>query len=224
VVHGELPLQRYVGLNKNVGPQYVRGISEWSNDSSWNDGALWVAYSVNKEDIWVSRIPLGSSEDAWNTYSPKWAPAEAHGDQVILKDMDPYDYARAFQVFPAKTKISISFDVVVSKVSGTPLEIELFGDSTSHAPIRWELTEKDFTSNPLPCSIEADVNTCRFTLFKGDTPVTKTMTFDRELPPFTGISFRTGWPRPIVDRAKSSVRDDAPYILTTYTIQSLKIQ
>jgi hypothetical protein len=40
------------------GPQYVRGISEWSSDGSWKDDAMWVAYSVNKEDVWVSRIPI----------------------------------------------------------------------------------------------------------------------------------------------------------------------
>ena len=27
VVHGEVPLQRYPGLNKNIGAQYVRGAS-----------------------------------------------------------------------------------------------------------------------------------------------------------------------------------------------------
>jgi len=42
VVHSELPLQRYVGEHKNVGPQYVRGISEWSNDGTWKDNAIWV--------------------------------------------------------------------------------------------------------------------------------------------------------------------------------------
>jgi hypothetical protein len=58
VVFGDKPPLRHPGLNKVAGPQYVRGISEWSNDGSWKDPAMWVAYSVNKEDIWVSRIPV----------------------------------------------------------------------------------------------------------------------------------------------------------------------
>lgn len=56
--------QRYEGKNKNTGAQYVRGIDEWSSDGSWKDsGALWVVYSMNKEDILVSRIPLPVTPD-----------------------------------------------------------------------------------------------------------------------------------------------------------------
>ena len=58
VVFGDKPPLRYPGLHKVPGPQYVRGISEWSSDGSWKDSAMWVCYSVNKEDIWVSRVPL----------------------------------------------------------------------------------------------------------------------------------------------------------------------
>ena len=58
VVFGDKPPMRHPGLHKVPGPQYVRGISEWSSDGSWKDGAMWVAYSVNKEDVWVSRIPV----------------------------------------------------------------------------------------------------------------------------------------------------------------------
>jgi hypothetical protein len=58
VVFGEKPPLRHPGLHKGPGPQYVRGISEWSSDGSWKDRAMWVAFSVNKEDVWVSRIPV----------------------------------------------------------------------------------------------------------------------------------------------------------------------
>jgi hypothetical protein len=59
VLHGDVPPLRYPGLYKSPGPQYVRGISEWSSDGSFADArrAMWVCYSVNKEDIWVSRVP-----------------------------------------------------------------------------------------------------------------------------------------------------------------------
>jgi hypothetical protein len=58
VIFGEKPPLRYPGKYKAPGPQYVRGISEWSSDGSWKDDAMWICYSVNKEDIWVSRIPV----------------------------------------------------------------------------------------------------------------------------------------------------------------------
>ena len=224
VVHGELPLQRYVGLNKNVGPQYVRGISEWSNDGSWENGALWVAYSVNKEDIWISRIPLTNAADAWNTYSPKWAPVEVRNDGVVLEDHDPCDYARAFKVFPARTKVSVSFDVLTSKAGDALLEIELLSGSTSRSAIRWELTKKNFISDHFPCRIEADAQTHKFTLFISSAPVAKDHPLSEPSAAFTGISFRTGPPRPIIDRAKTSVTNDSPTQPTTYTIQRLVIQ
>jgi hypothetical protein len=225
VVHGELPLQRYVGLNKNVGPQYVRGISEWSNDGSWKDDAVWVAYSVNKEDIWISRIPLTNSADAWNTYSPKWAPVSlTKTEGVTLEDQDPYDYARAFQVFPVITKVTVSFDVFTSEAGNAPLEIELLSGSTSRCPVRWELTSKDFNGNRLPCRIEADTQTGKFTLFLSGEPVVKNAPLSEPTAAFTGISFRTSPPRPIIDRAKTSVTNDFPTTLTSFTIQRLKIQ
>jgi hypothetical protein len=57
IVRGDHPPLRFPGLYKVDGPQYVRGVSEWSSDGSWNDDGVWIAYSMGKEDIWVSRIP-----------------------------------------------------------------------------------------------------------------------------------------------------------------------
>ena len=58
IVNGDRPPIRFPGLYKVEGPQYVRGISEWSTDGSRKDDAVWIAYSMNKEDIWVSRVPV----------------------------------------------------------------------------------------------------------------------------------------------------------------------
>jgi hypothetical protein len=58
IVNGDHPPLRFAGLNKLEGPQYVRGISEWSSDGTWRDDAIWIAYSLGKEDIYVSRIPV----------------------------------------------------------------------------------------------------------------------------------------------------------------------
>jgi hypothetical protein len=48
---------RFPGLYKVEGAQYPRGISAWSTDNSRHDDAVYVAYSVGKEDIYVSRLP-----------------------------------------------------------------------------------------------------------------------------------------------------------------------
>ncbi len=100
-VHGELPDQRFPGKFKNIGPQYTRGIVEGNGTPPDSARATWIAYSVNKEDIWVSRVPVpirgrvdapvddnfestpaGSLPEGWNIYSPAWAPVRV----VDVKD------------------------------------------------------------------------------------------------------------------------------------------
>src|SRR5690606_13620507 len=87
LVNGEISAMRYGGAYKSYGPQYVRGIQE--GDGLPPDGGLWVSYSMNKEDLWVAKIPVpvqeSTDEDAaddfgkagtlnkWNLYSPLWA-------------------------------------------------------------------------------------------------------------------------------------------------------
>jgi len=157
-VHSEVPPRRYYGTYKDWGPQYVRGIEEGNGNPA--DGALWVTYSVNKEDIWVGRVPLpvlGAVEKpasdrfdeqntnghvvGWNTYSPKWASVSiadfpGHGNRSLkLSDMDPYDYARAVHVFPAGSKCSISWRIFIQDVGRADLEVELL-DRHGRRPVR----------------------------------------------------------------------------------------
>ena len=58
---------RYGGNYKSFGPQYVRGIQE--GNGTPHDGDLWVTYSVNKDVLWGSHIPV-----------PCLAHASAHAD------------------------------------------------------------------------------------------------------------------------------------------------
>ena len=136
VVHGEVPVKRYWGIEKRPGPQYVRGIVEGNGNPPGDD--LWVVYSVNKEDIWISRIPAlvkrtvdgpvkddfnnmvtGGIVTGWNIYSPLWCPVKIVEDPVspekclMLKDFDPYDYARATRVFGQEDKQQITFDLFI---------------------------------------------------------------------------------------------------------------
>lgn len=148
-VSGEVPPQRYTGLNKNFGPQYFRGITEGNGNPPGNK--MWVVYSNNKEDVWIANLTtpiMGEVEehvsqnfnsvktadelDRWNLYVPKWAPIEIVNDlggvnKVLqLKDEEPYDYAKAERVFPKSKKVEISFRVFPYGVElGKALEVEV---------------------------------------------------------------------------------------------------
>ncbi len=114
LVQGEVPPMRYGGNYKSYGPQYTRGIQEGNGIPP--DSNLWVTYSMNKEDIWVSRIPVPvrlnqpahandhfntkkklSELTEWNIYSPLWHRyCWKKNDNIwlTLKDKDPFDYAK----------------------------------------------------------------------------------------------------------------------------------
>lgn len=162
-VYGEVPYRRYPGLAKNNGPQYMRGIAEGNPQPP--DGAMWMVFSVNKEDIWVTRIPVpirgavdapvhdefdnmkaGGVVTDWNVYSPRWAPVEvadfpsAKNKSLQLADGDPYDYARAVRVFPLSKKGAVSFKLM-AKQANAQMNINL--DSPhGKRPVRIILNDK----------------------------------------------------------------------------------
>ncbi len=163
-VHGELPDQRFGGGFKNMGPQYVRGIVEGNGVPPDSAAATWITYSVNKEDIWIARVPVpltasstgpvkdnfeanpvGTLPAGWNTYSPLWAPVRVvdassdAGKALELRDEDPYDYARAIRVFPATHGVKISFKLLARQTTAR-LEIELL-DAAGARPVRLALGE-----------------------------------------------------------------------------------
>jgi hypothetical protein len=50
--------RRYVGRYKDIGPSnYQRGLLE-NNSADIPGTDMWLTYSMSKEDIWVSRIPV----------------------------------------------------------------------------------------------------------------------------------------------------------------------
>jgi hypothetical protein len=157
VVDGEESFRRYPGADKTPGLQYVRGIAEGNPQPP--DGAMWLAYSVNKEEIWVSRIPVpirgavnepvhdsfnnmtpGGVVTNWNIYSPRWAPVavvdfpSADNRSLELKDYDPYNYARAVRVFPMSTRGEIAFRAL-AKQTGREMDIEV-DDPHGRRPVR----------------------------------------------------------------------------------------
>ena len=156
LVNGEITSMRYGGNYKSYGPQYVRGLE--ANATS-PDGNCWVTYSMNKEDIWVTSIPVPVKDKVdqdvnddftqlpaanalkeWNIYSPLWAPVsiekEANGTQVLaIKDKDPFDYAKAEHVLPAAKRMTATFSVTPQQDNQGNLHIE-FQDGKGTAGIR----------------------------------------------------------------------------------------
>ncbi|RPJ54000.1 MAG: hypothetical protein EHM23_29855 [Acidobacteria bacterium] len=162
-VQGEVPPRRYNGTDKAFGMQYVRGIAEGDGNPPGND--LWVAYSSNKEDVWVSRIPVpvrgtvkkpvrddfngGTTDDLeWNLHTPLWAqvgiaPVPSAGNRSLeLRDSEPADYAKAVRVFPESFELSARFKVQAKQANHGRLEIELADRHGYRPPIRLFFTEK----------------------------------------------------------------------------------
>lgn len=150
LLNGEVPPRRFFGRAKDFGLQYVRGIAEGNGRPPGDD--LWVTYSSNKEDIWISRVPLplrdtvdepvadtfdqvppGGRLPGWTTYRPRWADVRVaafpsrRNRSLRLEDRDPYDYARAIRVFPQSREVDVSFTVFAQQDRHGRLEIELLG-------------------------------------------------------------------------------------------------
>lgn len=134
LVHGEVPPMRFGGFWKDYGPQYMRGIAEGMERP---DDAVWVAYTVNKEDVWVARLPLPVTgketeerirdgfED-FTIYSPKWAPVRVVSPHLLrLADFDRYDYAKAERVLCEAEYQEICFAVIPYQDSYGTLYCEL---------------------------------------------------------------------------------------------------
>jgi len=148
---GEVPPIRFQGFHKDIGLQYPRGIAEGNGNPPGNQ--MWNTWSVNKEDIWVSRthLPISGTVnkhvnqdfnsaktvadlELWNIYIPTWAPISIVTDPkndknkcLQLCDEEPYDYALAERIFPESRKLNIEFRVFVSKVGQAVLRVEVQG-------------------------------------------------------------------------------------------------
>lgn len=164
LVQGEVPPRRFYGRWKDFGPCYTRGIVEGNGNPPGND--MWVTYSMNKEDMWVSRIPLpiryrvegsvhddfddmepGGNVEEWNIYAPLWAPAgvvdfpSAGNRSLELQDQDPYDYARAIRVFDEDNLVEVRMRVMAKQSDTGMLEIDVV-DRYGNRPVRLSFTEE----------------------------------------------------------------------------------
>jgi hypothetical protein len=162
IIHGDVPPIRYKGRAKGAGPQYIRGIAEWAGDpetiKKFGQSAIWIIYSISKEDIWISRIavpvkvdttdavddtfddmPTGQRVPNWHTYVPTWTQVDiakdSQGNNQFLEmvDSDPVDYARAIRTFPTSRAGTVSFRLQAEQTDHGRMEIDLLGKENARA-------------------------------------------------------------------------------------------
>ena len=156
LVHGDITPERHGGGYKNYGPQYTRGIQEGNGTPP--DGNLWVTYSNNKEDMWVSRIVVpvltkatshaagfGSYKQLadmndWNLYVPRLCPVTLEKGGLMLRDSDPYDYAKVERVIPASKEVEVEMDLCALQNNHGALYIE-FLDAKGNMASRIQIDE-----------------------------------------------------------------------------------
>lgn len=146
LIHGEVPMTRYAGFWKDFGPQYMRGIAEGLVTKEDNPGKdLYVTYSVNKEDIWIARIPVPVEDetkkigkesfeqsevlDNWNLYAPVWARPgivkTEQGRALRILDKEPCDYGKAERLLVPEAKKKITIDISANPTQGKAVYIQL---------------------------------------------------------------------------------------------------
>ena len=148
LIHGEVTPLRHGGQYKSYGPQYVRGIenNEYLASHLSPLTSLWLTYSNNKEDIWVSSVPVPVQLNAtthakpfgnasslkeltdWNLYVPQWCPVEVKDGWMTLSDRDPYDYAKVERVIPNTKELEVTFDLKAGQQGFGELDVEFMDD------------------------------------------------------------------------------------------------
>jgi len=247
-MHSDLPPQRYQGRAKPIGPQYLRGVSEWGTDGERNEkDCIWAVYSLSKEDIWISRIPVPILADAkthadenfnytppgprvpkWNTYSPIWAPVSiatnGSNHYLLLEDSEPGDYARAIRTFPVSKTVNASFRVKAEQVGKGRFEVELLGELGTR-PVRIIVTDHITKAGEwLNYNIQADCATGKFSVSVNGRQVVKDAAFAQASPTLYALSFRTGkaHARPR-GRAKRDIKGvERPVEKVVYCIDDVK--
>lgn len=142
-IDGEVPPRRYDGLLKDYGLSYMRS---FETSAGTPDDALWLTYSANKEDIWITRVPVPivSTVDVpvddrfddgdltgWNIHRGIWTPVEAvphpaaAGFCLALTDRDPYGHATAERVFPESSRVDLEWSFQAAQIDGAQLFIEI---------------------------------------------------------------------------------------------------
>lgn len=244
IIQGELPRQRYEGRFRSIGPQYTRGLSRWSDDGSRDEPCTWLVYSMNKEDIWVSRVPLpivpdvaaGEVAREWNVYQPKWASVSRGGEELRVSCADPYDYASVSRVFGSCRQATIDLKLTIQSLPREVIGIDLHSTFGSSRPVQIafapngtiELNEQHAghfkPGAPVSIRVEVDLDSQRVLIaVDEDSPVTQLPTFG-SAPDISRLTFRTGSYRNVGGKHPVGAGTDRPVEAIALILHQCDIQ
>lgn len=159
-LRNDIPFRRYQGIHKRFGTHYFRGIFEGNGNPPGDE--TWIVYTVNKEDIWIARLPAtvsGSVDDdvrqdfenvdnsmqltRWNIYEPTWAPvrivtdpADSENRVLEMRDEEPVDYSRVERALPESKKLKVKFRINAQHIPlGFAMNVEV-QDKHGNRPMR----------------------------------------------------------------------------------------
>ena len=156
LLHGHVPPMRYGGFWKDYGPQYVRGIQEGLADpADMPDNSLYVTYSVNKEDIWLAKVPVPVTGETdhigreipadsdvcarWNLYCPAWSECTAKdtpfGTGLYLENREPCDCLVLKRMLKEEREKELWLTLYHCRPAGQGIYIELL-DGRGHAAVQ----------------------------------------------------------------------------------------
>lgn len=185
-LRNDIPPRRYQGIHKRHGTHYFRGI--FPGNGSPPGEETWIVYTVNKEDVWIARLPkvitgvVSEHVDQgfddvesvmqlaqWSVYEPEWTSFEIVGDPgdpgnkvLQIRDAEPLDYARLERIFPESTSITVRFRVKAREIPlGYALNVEV-QDKHGTRPTRLRLDNKwismDLHNSEVPKPIAITMN------------------------------------------------------------------
>jgi hypothetical protein len=98
----------------------------------------------NDVDDLLSGAGAGEAWKNWNIYSPLWAPVSLSADGILLKDSDPYDFAKAERVFPMAKHMEVAFSVTPRQADHGELQIEMQDERNMAAVRLWFAADGSF--------------------------------------------------------------------------------
>ena len=219
--------------NKTLGPSYVRGIQWLANkeDKTRPNDNMWITYSTNKEFIWVAEVPknitgtvsshvndqfaswtVGGRVGDWNIRNGSWTPVQlvSNGSATVLRlqDKDPYDFAKAFRVFPESSKVTITTTItplqnnsgelhieLVNKTGKRPVRLRFSADGT----LRWQNSSGNWNSlgsysanQAAEIIIAADTETSKFAVYRNGNLLGSNLSLAESVSSVERVEYRTG--------------------------------
>ena len=160
-VHGEVPRQRYAGQDKNIGPQYVRGISFWNSDGSrttqpcgWPTAStrrtsgsveFRCRFAPRRAALWRTGLPIFLRAESW----PVGTRTAQNGPPLPLRNparvsQTACDWRITIRTttlwrpaqFPIAAKVTATFELMATHSGGKTFEIELWSEFGDIRPVR----------------------------------------------------------------------------------------